>query len=194
MAIKSWSIWTHIASIILKFQHRWRLFSHDAVSKALSNQFLSCGPEFHIYRPYKISGFGKINVGSNVHINSYVVIQGAGGLKMGDNIHIGPNVTIYTSTHNYMGTALPYDHTIVKKPVVIEDNVWIGACVTILPGVVIEHGAIIGAGAVIVKNVPALAIVGGDINQRIIKYRDRDHYNILVENKKYGGVGGKLLE
>lgn len=193
MAVKDWTIWTFVASFFMKVQRKWRSFSHVPMSKALSKQFASCEEGFNIYRPHKISGLSKIKVGSNVHINSYAVIQGAGGLELGDNLHIGPNVTIYTTTHNYNGGALPYDHTVIKKPVIIRDNVWIGACVTIVPGVEIGEGAIIAAGTIVVKDVPELAMLGGNADQRIIKYRNKEHYDRLVSEQKYGGVGGKLF-
>jgi len=94
--------------------------------------------------------------------------------------------------NNYMGNALPYDHTMVKKPVIICKNVWIVLNVTIVPGAIIGEGAVIGAGSVISSKIPPLAIVGGNPT-RIIKYRDRDHYMNLEKMKSYGGVNGKLF-
>ena len=83
-----------------------------------------------------------------------------------------------------------YDETI-KKPVVIERNVWIGINVTIVPGVTIGEGAIVGAGSVVAKDIPSLAIVGS-APLRIIRYRDNDHYTRLDRARRYGGVNGEL--
>ena len=120
-------------------------------------------------------------------------IRAEGGLEIADNVHIARNLTLYTINHNYHGAALPYDHTYVAKPVVIERNVWIGVNVTIVPGITIGEGAIIGAGTVVAQDIPPLAIVGSQ-QARIIKYRDREHYIKLEQQKNYGGVSGKLYQ
>jgi maltose O-acetyltransferase len=130
-------------------------------------------------------------MGNNVHINRGAFIRAEGGLKVGDNVHIARNVVIYTLNHNYKGDALPYDHTFIKKPIVIEKNVWIGINVTITPGVTIGEGAIIGAGTVVSKDVPPLAIVGSAL-PRVIRFRDESHYMKLEKMQHYGGVSGKL--
>ena len=194
MAIRNWKVWEAVATVYLRVKDRWYRECNPAVSAALARKFKSCGPGFHIYSPFKVSGTGAIEIGSNVHINSYSVIQGAGGLCLGDNIHIGPRLTLYTTSHNYNGEAIPYDNSLIRKPVVIEDNVWIGAFVTIVPGVTIGEGAIVGAGTVIFKDVEPLAIVGSGAQHRVLKYRDKLHYDRLVSESKFGGVGGKLFE
>jgi maltose O-acetyltransferase len=153
--------------------------------------FGACGQDVHIYHPFYISGPQFAELGENVHINRGAFIRAEGGLKIGDNVHIGRNLVIYTINHNYEGMALPYDRTVVRKPVVIERNVWIGINVTIVPGVTIGEGAIIGAGTVVSKDVPSLAIVGS-APPRILKYRDEEHYRRLNQAGKYGGVSGQL--
>ena len=71
-------------------------------------------------------------------------------------MQIGPNVTIATDNHDLK------DRMVLScKPVVIKDNVWIGACVTIMPGVTIGENAVIGGGAVVTKDVPANTIAAG---------------------------------
>lgn len=85
---------------------------------------------------------------------------------------IGPYCFIYTSNHCTKRTDIPMfrQGDSVPRPVIISDDVWIGARVTILPGVHIGKGAIIGAGAVVTKDVPEYAVVGGN-PAKIIKYR-----------------------
>ena len=92
---------------------------------------------------------------------------------------------IITSIHNYdNGTAIPYDDSIISKDVVIEDNVWLGNRVIILPGVHIEEGAIIQAGSVVVKDVPKYAIAGGHPAE-VFKTRDIEHYEKLKKEGKF---------
>ena len=94
-----------------------------------------------------------------------------GPLKIGENVMMGPEVTILTHTHNIERTDIPMRQqgTIVKE-VIIGNDVWIGMRSIIMPGVKIGNGAVIGAGAVVTKDVPDNAIVGG-VPSKIIRYR-----------------------
>jgi maltose O-acetyltransferase len=97
-----------------------------------------------------------VRIGQNTHINHSCVLDVRGGLVIGDNVSVSANVTILTiaglSTSRNVGEA---------KPVVIEDNSWIGIRAIVMPGVTIGRGAVVGAGSVVVGNVPPLAIVFG---------------------------------
>ena len=79
---------------------------------------------------------------------------------------------------------IPYDSKGINKDIIIKENVWIASYAFILPGVVINEGAVIAAGSVVTKDVPKCAVVGGNPG-RIIKYRDEEEYNRLKENKEY---------
>ena len=91
---------------------------------------------------------------------------------------------IITQNHNYEGDSIPYDKTYIKKTVTIGDCVWFGHRVMVVGNVNIGEGAIIAAGAVVVKDVPTLAIVGGN-PARVLKYRDSDHYYKLKAEGKF---------
>ena len=91
---------------------------------------------------------------------------------------------IITQNHNYEGEKIPYDETFVLKDVTIGDYVWFGNRVTVVGAVTIGEGAIIAAGSVVVKDVPPLAIVGGN-PAKIIKYRDSDHFYRLKSEGKF---------
>jgi len=80
--------------------------------------------------------------------------------------------------------ALPYGTNYINKPIVIEDNVWIGQYVVILPGVRIGEGAIIGAGSVVVKDVDKCSITAGNPAKHI-KYRDKERYELLKNQNYY---------
>lgn len=105
-------------------------------------------------------------------------IEGHGKVVIGDHFHSGKGCMIITEFHNYRGEALPYDEKVIEKPVVIGCNVWFGNRVTVLGGVEIGEGAIIQAGAVVVTNIPPLAIAGGS-PAKVFRQRDPEHYGIL---------------
>lgn len=85
---------------------------------------------------------------------------------------MGPDVIIITGNHEFNRIDIPMRDQGETRPesVVIDDDVWIGTRSIILPGVHIEKGAIIGAGAVVTKDVPEYAVVGGN-PAKVIKYR-----------------------
>lgn len=99
-------------------------------------------------------------LGENCRIGSGAVI--------GNNVMMGADVIIVTQNHQYTRETF---EGFVKKPVIIDDNVWIGYRVIILPGVRIGRNAIIGAGAVVTKDVPPYSIAGG-VPARVLKMRE----------------------
>ena len=120
----------------------------------------------------------KTVLGNNVNFNG-MEISGFGRVTIGDNFHSGKGCLMITQVHNYdHGTRIPYDDTYIVRDIMIGDNVWFGDRVIILGGVTIGEGAIIQAGSVVVKNIPAYAIAGGH-PARVFKYRDVDHYETL---------------
>jgi len=82
-----------------------------------------------------------------------------GGITIGDRTMISPRVTLVTEGHP-VELAERYEFVTVA-PIVIEADVWIGAAATVLPGVTIGHGSVVGAGTVVAKDVPAMTVVTG---------------------------------
>ncbi|MGP4038807.1 acyltransferase [Gracilibacillus sp. D59] len=150
------------------------------------------GGNVHFNGSSVLTGLNNISIGTNVHIGNNAFIRGEGGLEIGDNTHISRNLVLYTQNHNYEGSLLPYDDTLIYKPVIIEKNVWIGMNVIILPGTHIMEGAIIGAGSVVVGEVKKCTIYGSSI-AKPIKVRDIEKYTTLEMEKKYSGINGKPL-
>lgn len=130
----------------------------------------------------------KIEIGDNVYFGYGGVYYGFGGIKIGSGTIIAHKVEILTRNHNYDSdilNSIPYDKVYILKPVIIEENVWVGSHVLITPGVSIGEGAVIGMGAVLTKDVPPYAVVGGN-PAKIIKYRNKEKYEQLKsENKIY---------
>lgn len=147
------------------------------------------GKGCRIYKSVGIVYPHNVSLGDNVHIMPGCVIHGAGGVTIGDNTHLAHKVVIYSYSHNYEGTALPYDHTAIEKPVIIGRNCWLGFGVKVIPGVTIGEGAIIQMGTIVTQDVPPLAIVGMQ-REHVIKYRDKEHYERLDKARAYGGADG----
>lgn len=122
-------------------------------------------------------------LGKNPNFNG-MHVYGKGKVVFGDNFHSGIECMIVTDFHNYEGNAIPYDNTNITKDVTIGDNVWLGNRVIILGGVTIGEGAIIQAGAVVVKDIPPYGIAGGN-PATVFKYRDKDHYEALKAAGKF---------
>jgi maltose O-acetyltransferase len=120
-------------------------------------------------------GLGNdLEIGFNSGIGIAAKIYGIGGggkVIIGNNVMMASDVTILTLNHNYNEKNKPMREQGVKfLNVIIEDDVWIGYRVTILPGVKIGKGSVIGAGAVVTKNVEPYTVVGG-VPAKFIKER-----------------------
>ena len=125
----------------------------------------------------------KIGEGSVFHSDTF--LETSGGFSMGRFVHCGRGLTVFTTNHNFRSEiSIPYDKQIIEKPVKIEDFVWIGANVSIVPGVKLGEGSIIGMGTVLTKDVPDYAIMGGNPGL-IIGYRDNDVFEILKRDEKF---------
>lgn len=120
-----------------------------------------------------------IEIGENVQVNDYVHITAVNSIKIGNNVLIASKVFI--TDHNHGGyneehvlqshpDEPPADRPITFKSVTIEDNVWIGEFVTVLPGVTIGKGSIIGSMSVVSKNIPPDTIAVGSPARAIKKF------------------------
>lgn len=129
----------------------------------------SIGRNCFIQQPACFKNKENIIIGNDVGISAFVHIWGSGGVIIGDRVLIASHVAITSVTHDYNVKHICFSPSIHKQ-VVIQDDVWIGTHSVILPGITIGEGAVIGAGTVVTKDVPAYAIVAG-APARIIKYR-----------------------
>ncbi len=127
--------------------------------------------------PTTIIRYGKnVKIGDHCLINHNNLLQPGKGpngtITIGNYVHTGVNVMIMAFNHGFYTKDIPTKvQDYMDAPIVIEDDVWIGAGSIILAGVTVCEGAIIAAGAVVNKDVPAYAIVGG-VPAKVIKYRD----------------------
>jgi acetyltransferase-like isoleucine patch superfamily enzyme len=127
---------------------------------------------------------GWISVGRNVGINPYCMLYGHGGLEIGDSVLIATSCVMIPSNHNFDSLELLIrDQGLTCRGIRIEDDVWLGAHVTVLDGVTIGKGAVIGAGAVVTRSIPSGAIAVG-VPARVIGSRF-EH----TKNKPHGERG-----
>ena len=113
---------------------------------------------FRLFPPF-YTDFGKnISIGTDVFINSGCHFQDQGGITIGDHSLIGHKVVLATINHDLNPNNNRINH---YAPIHIGQHVWIGSNATVLPGVTIGDWAVIAAGAVVAKDVPAYTVVGG---------------------------------
>ena len=122
-------------------------------------------PSFRMFPPFYTDCGRNIYVGKNVFINCCCHFQDQGGVYIGDDVLIGSHVVFATINHGQSPDARSDN---IPSPIHIGNKVWIGSHATILPGVTIGDNAIIAAGAVVTKDVPANTVAGG-VPAKIIK-------------------------
>lgn len=113
---------------------------------------------FSMFPPFHTDCGKNITVGKHVFINACCCFQDQGGITIGDGSLIGHGVVLATINHGFSPEERGDNY---PAPITIGRNVWIGSHATVLPGVTIGDGAIVAAGAVVTKDVPANMMVGG---------------------------------
>ena len=163
------------------FRELWAKKNRAIYTFMAKRQLASYGVALRVNHSCKFGG--HVVVGDHCNFNG-MWVSGNGNVKIGNYFHSGQECLIITQNHNYEGEMIPYDKTYIKKNVTIGDFVWFGHRVTVVGNVNIGEGAIVAAGAVVVKDVPPLAIVGGN-PAKVIKYRDAEHYYLLKSQGKF---------
>ena len=103
-----------------------------------------------------------IEIDDYTSLGPYVCIAGPGRITIGRNCLIASHVGIYANNHNFADpTRCIKDQGITRKGIVIEDDCWLGTGVKVLDGVTIGHGSVIGAGAVVTKDIPPFSVAVG---------------------------------
>ena len=164
-----------------KLRRRYKIFWIRIYIKNAKKKLLKYGDNLSVNAPCVFEG--KITVGHHVNFNGMKIL-GGGTVNIGNYFHSGSECMMITVNHNYEGEKIPYDNTYILKTVNIGDCVWIGSRVTITGNVTIGDGAIIAAGSVVCKDIPAYAIAGGN-PAKVIKYRDIEHYKYLESIKAF---------
>lgn len=119
------------------------------------------GESFIIEQPFYCDYGYNIHIGENFFANFNLVILDEAPVTFGDNVFIAPNCGFYTAGHpleiDLRNAGLEY-----ARPITVGNNVWIGANVTVLPGVTIGDNTTIGAGSVVTRDIPSNVVAAGN--------------------------------
>lgn len=172
--VPTWKLFKKVTSILRGYVYK-KIYSIKSdgmfrIAKGvhISNYFdgaLYLGDKVELYKDVGIyidAENASVAIGANSYINSRSEIKCQSSVEIGSNCAISWDVCIMdTDYHSLNGE-------VISKPIYIDDNVWIGCKATILKGVSIGKGAVIAAGALVTKDVPAYALVGG-VPAKVIK-------------------------
>lgn len=119
------------------------------------------------------SDYGEnIHIGEGVFINYNLMALDVAEIRIGDHCQIGPNVQLLTPTHP-IAPQPRRDKLEAAEPITLEENVWLGGGVIVCPGVRIGRNSVIGAGAVVTKDIPANVVAVGN-PARVVREIDED--------------------
>ncbi|MBO7519463.1 MAG: sugar O-acetyltransferase [Clostridia bacterium] len=155
----------------------------EAKTAYMKTVFAECGDNNYIELPFRANWGGHhTHWGSNIYANSNLTLVDDGHIYIGDRVMIGPNVTIATANHpvnpELRKRALQYN-----KDVHIDENVWIGANVVIVPGIHIGKNSVIGAGSVVTKDIPENVLAVGNPSRVLREISKRDCGDIVLTGR-----------
>jgi acetyltransferase-like isoleucine patch superfamily enzyme len=128
----------------------------------LKSMIKKCGDNVMIGKNVIIRNWKNLEIGSHSAINANCYIDALGGITIGDNVGIGHNTSILSFNHVWNNQNMPISQNELGiKPVVIDDDVWIGAGCRILSGTTISTRSVIAAGAVVNKDCESNTLYGG---------------------------------
>ena len=119
------------------------------------------GQKSRIESPFHCVYGQNIHIGDHVYLNVLCTILDCGEVRIGHHVMFGPAVQVFTAAHLLQAEGR-IQGLEIAKPIAIEDNVWIGGGAILLPGVRIGRNAVVGAGAVVTRDVPANTVVAGN--------------------------------
>ena len=170
MRRKLYSIFRYcLIRFVYRFSRKVKVHN-SAVIRGYDN--LTVGACVQIQSHVIIHAFNKLNIGVNTQLNPFTVIYTGSPIHIGSNVMIGPHCVLTSGKHDHNQTSKPmrFAESISKGPITIDDDVWIGANVTIADGIHIGCGAVIGANSFVNKDVPSYGVVGG-VPAKIISKR-----------------------
>ncbi|HET6865343.1 MAG TPA: acyltransferase [Solirubrobacteraceae bacterium] len=133
---------------------RWR-------SRLEAWRMAGCGPGLVVKAGAMIDAPERLTVGARFNLGENAFVSAVGGIAIGDDVLVGHAASLLTADHGMDAATAMADQPLYIRPIVIEDDVWIGSGARVLAGVTIRRGAVIAANAVVVEDVEAGQVVGG---------------------------------
>jgi galactoside O-acetyltransferase len=128
--------------------------------RVLHELFGTIGTGVWVEPPLYVAYGSHTHLGSGIYLNTGATIVDDSPVHLGDRVMFGPHVTLATAGHPLHPEVRATGQQF-SAPIVIEDDVWIGAHATVLPGVTVGRGSVVAAGAVVSADVPPWVVVGG---------------------------------
>jgi acetyltransferase-like isoleucine patch superfamily enzyme len=143
----------------------------------------------YIHPSTEIYGRNNLEIGEHCWIGPKCLIEaGVAKIKLHKYIAVAYGSILITNNHKYdEGDFIPFGLVYSSLPIEVDDFVWIGARSIILGGIKIEEGAIVGAGSIVTKSIPPLAIVAGN-PAKIVGWRNKENYQKLKKDCKFFGL------
>jgi acetyltransferase-like isoleucine patch superfamily enzyme len=159
-----------MAEIVFKLNHT--LPNSEEYNELIKQLFGdNIGENSTVMAPIAGAAFDHIKIGNNVFINSNSLLMARGGITIEDDVMFAANVQLLSNNHD------EYDRQVLTcKPIHIKKGAWIGAGVSILPGVTIGKYAIVGAGAIVTKDVGDYEVAVG-VPAKVVKTLDKDKFD-----------------
>ena len=148
-----------LGSVAFRVVNKCVLVYKHAQIKRMKRAFLSCGIGVHIGDNVIVWGASRFSIGDHSQIHSLSHVFAGGGVAVGSHVLISSCCSIASLTHSLEVEARA---ELIELPVIIEDHAWLGTGAIVLPGVTIGYGSIVGAGAVVTRDVPPMSIVVGN--------------------------------
>lgn len=151
---------------------------HDPLSSKIKSTLMrwrgaKVGARVKIWRDVWVDDYRKLTLGSDISIGKSAMFICGGGVTVGSRVMIAHGSKIVSSGHRIpddLDEPMRFSGP-EQSPIVIEDDAWVGAGATVLPGVTVGRGAVIAAGAVVTKDVEPYTIVGG-VPAKLLRKRD----------------------
>ncbi len=139
-----------------------RTAADDPRRQAILEELLGAfGPDSVVRTPFLCDYGSQLRIGARTFVNFGLVALDAAAITIGDDVQIGPNVQLLTPTHP-IEPGPRRDKWEAAEPIVVGDNVWLGGGVIVLPGVTIGPDTVVGAGAVVTRDLPPGVVAVGN--------------------------------
>ena len=169
------------------------IFDNDKKEAYMKEVFAECGEGCYVELPFRASwGGAHVHFGNGIYANTNVTLIDDGHIYVGNRVLFGPNVVVTTANHPLDPELRKYEMQ-YNRDVYIGENVWIGACAIILPGVHIGSNSVIGAGSVVTRDIPEGVLAVGNPCRIVREIGERDHefysrWNDRIDRENISGI------